>query len=234
VLTQVDKQASAPQALSGKTPLVNAGDVGKDAVDTTQLAQKLHDTVASSGLFYESHVAEWAQGKRALPDLQREPQMQKAQDGGSEAGQGAGATDPASAQMINQQLHTQEQARIVWQGEAWAGQKMEWDIARDGADQGPGAKSGGDKDHTAWRSGVRFSFAALGDVSASVVLIGGQVHIQMQAASEETAAALRAHAGALEQSLDAAGSPLSSFSVGQGDVVSPASSSRRNGTRHGH
>jgi len=222
VLTQVDKQSTAPQALNGKTPLIATAKADAQ-VDTEQLAQKLHDTVGSSGLFYESHVAEWAQGKRPLPDLQREPQMQKAQDGGTDGTQPAGLADPASAQLINQQLHTQEQSRVVWQGEAWPGQKMEWDIARDGPDQGPGAKSGGDKDHTAWRSGVRFRFPTLGEVSASVVLVGGQVHIQMQAASPETAAALRLHAGALEQSLDAAGSPLSSFSVGQVDAVSPAS-----------
>jgi hypothetical protein len=235
VLTQVDKQSTAPQALNGKTPLIATAKGDAAQVDTQELAQKLHDTVGSSGLFYESHVAEWAQGKRPLPDLQREPQMQKAQGSGADGAQPAGLADPASAQLINQQLHTQEQSRVVWQGEAWAGQKMEWDIARDGPDQGPGAKSGGgDNDHTAWRSGVRFRFPTLGDVSASVVLVGGQVHIQMQAASPETAAALRAHAGALEQSLDAAGSPLSSFSVGQADAVDAAGPAGRTGAARGH
>jgi hypothetical protein len=44
----------------------------------TRPACALRDAVASSGLFYESHVAEWAEGKRPLASLLLEPQMQKA------------------------------------------------------------------------------------------------------------------------------------------------------------
>ncbi|HEV7816917.1 MAG TPA: flagellar hook-length control protein FliK, partial [Janthinobacterium sp.] len=234
VLTQAESRPGAPQALSGKTPLLDPA-----RADTAQLAQTLQDTVVSSGLFYESHVAEWAQGKRALPDLQREPQMQKAMDNGDAASAAraapAAATDLASAQLINLQLHTQEQSRVVWQGEAWPGQKMEWDIGRGGPEQGPGGKRGGagSQEHTAWRSGVRFQFPTLGEVSASVVLIGGQVHIQMQAAAPDTAAALRAHAAALGASLDAAGSPLSSFSVGQPETTVAAGPAGQAGAAHG-
>lgn len=42
--------------------------------DTTQLANKLHDALSHSGLFYESHQAQWIAGTRATTQLMQEPQ----------------------------------------------------------------------------------------------------------------------------------------------------------------
>jgi hypothetical protein len=63
----------------------------------------------------------------------------------------------------------------------------------------------------------------LGEVAASLVLVNGQVHLQMQTASEASTAALRAGAGELELALGAAGAPLSSFSVGTQQVENDVS-----------
>ncbi len=219
VLVQADHRPAAAQALLGGAPLSG------DPADTPRLAQKLQQTVTTSGLFYESHVAEWADGKRALTELMREPQMlRQAQDAaagsatvaGAKAGaeaRVAGGPDAAAAQLINQQLHTHEQARVLWQGEAWPGQAMEWDIRKDAAGDGKPGRGADGEPVQVWRSGVRFHFPQLGAVSGAVVLIGGQVHIQMQAGAEGSAAALRAHAGALERALEAAGSPLTSLTI---------------------
>ncbi|MGK5036337.1 flagellar hook-length control protein FliK [Janthinobacterium sp. LB3P118] len=204
VLSQAESVPGAPLALVGKTPLM-----ATPGADPAQVAQKLRDTVGSSGLFYESHVAEWAEGKRPLASLLLEPQMQKAAPGETPRT----GTDLASAQLINLQLHTHEQARVQWQGEAWPGQKMQWDISQDAPEGGQHEARDGDGEATAWRSNVRFQFPLLGDLAAHVVLQGGRVSIQMQAGSEGSAATLRQHAAALEASLDAAGWPLSSLSI---------------------
>ena len=212
VLSQAESVPGTPLALVGKTPLMAA-----PGANPAQLAQKLHDAVGSSGLFYESHVAEWAEGKRPLASLLLEPQMQKAPPG--EAARTG--TDLASAQLINLQLHAHEQARVQWQGEAWPGQKMQWDISRD-APEG-GQQDGAEADEaTAWRSSVRFQFPLLGDLAAHVVLQGGRVSIQMQAGSEGSAATLRQHAARLEAALDAAGWPLSSLTIAGKDAAAPA------------
>ncbi|MEG2034212.1 MAG: flagellar hook-length control protein FliK, partial [Janthinobacterium sp.] len=212
VLSQAESAPGTPLALVGKTPLMAA-----PGANPAQLAQKLHDAVGSSGLFYESHVAEWAEGKRPLASLLLEPQMQKAPPG--EAARTG--TDLASAQLINLQLHAHEQARVQWQGEAWPGQKMQWDISRD-APEG-GQQDGAEADEaTAWRSSVRFQFPLLGDLAAHVVLQGGRVSIQMQAGSEGSAATLRQHAARLEAALDAAGWPLSSLTIAGKDAAAPA------------
>lgn len=44
--------------------------------DTTQLANKLHDALSHSGLFYESHQAQWIAGTRPTTQLLLEPQNQ--------------------------------------------------------------------------------------------------------------------------------------------------------------
>ncbi|WP_426086024.1 flagellar hook-length control protein FliK [Janthinobacterium sp. PSPC1-1] len=214
VLSQAESVPGAPLALVGKTPLMAA-----PGADPAQVAQKLRDTVGSSGLFYESHVAEWAEGKRPLASLLLEPQMQKAAPGETPRT----GTDLASAQLINLQLHTHEQARVQWQGEAWPGQKMQWDISQDAPEGQQHAGTQGDEEATAWRSNVRFQFPLLGDLAAHVVLQGGRVAIQLQAGSEASADTLRQHAARLEASLDAAGWPLSSLTIaGKPQAAEPA------------
>jgi len=204
VLRQAESAPGTPLALIGKTPLMN----GQGQANPAQLAQNLRDAVGSSGLFYESHVAEWAEGKRPLASLLLEPQMQKALQGDVPKS----GTDLASAQLINLQLHTHEQARVQWQGEAWPGQQMQWDVTKD-APEGGAQGSGDEEEAATWRSGVRFQFPLLGDISAQVVLHGGKVHIQMQAGSADSAETLRRHAAQLEASLDAAGWPLSALNI---------------------
>lgn len=211
VLTQAESRPGAPVSIVGTTPLSQAPDAHPAA-----LAQSLHNAIGASGLFYESHVAEWAEGKRPLQELMREPQMAQV----AHAAQGERAVvagpDLAAAQFINLQLHTHEQGRVLWQGEVWPGQQMEWEINKDAPQDGRGER-GADGQPPTWRSGVRFQFPLLGTVSASVVMVGDQVHIQVRTGSEQSAAALRLGAGALEQSMDAAGSPLSSLTIGRQD-----------------
>ncbi|KHA76138.1 hypothetical protein NC77_25465 [Janthinobacterium lividum] len=214
VLSQAESVPGAPLSLVGKTPLM-----ATPGAAPAQVAQNLRDAVGSSGLFYESHVAEWAEGKRPLASLLLEPQMQKAAQGDM----ARTGTDLASAQLINLQLHTHEQARVQWQGEAWPGQKMQWDISKDAPEGQQHDSRDGDEEATAWRSNVRFQFPLLGDLAAHVVLQGGRVAIQLQAGSEGSADTLRQHAARLEASLAAAGWPLSSLTIaGKPDAAEPA------------
>ncbi|MBJ7312383.1 flagellar hook-length control protein FliK, partial [Rugamonas sp. CCM 8940] len=214
VLGTANSVGGAPAGLVGRAALVASG-----APLPEQLAQTLRDTITNSGLFYESHVVEWVKGQRTLPELMREPQMLRLAQGAEAARAANAGPDLAAAQMINQQLHSHEQARVQWQGEAWPGQPMQWHIQREQRE--PQQQSGGQEDGAApeqvWRSGVRFRFPLLGQVEASVTLVGGQIQIQVQTANEESAATLRAYADRLESAMAAAGSPLSSLTIRGGD-----------------
>ncbi|AVR98132.1 flagellar hook-length control protein FliK [Pseudoduganella armeniaca] len=213
-LTQAYSAPGAPVIIHGKTPLAGAAGPQPEAM-TKQLQTALGD----SGLFYESHVAEWAEGKRPLQDLQREPQMLRAQAQAMQSPSEAAARalagpDLSAAQMINQQLHTQEQGKVQWHGEAWPGQPMQWEVQRE---ENEGRSRGGrdERDEApVWRSGVKFRFPLLGKVAANVTMVGDQVHVTVQSDSDDTADTLRAWASVLQGALDAAGAPLASLSIG--------------------
>jgi hypothetical protein len=125
--------------------------------------------------------------------------------------------------MINLQLHAHEQQRVQWQGEAWPGQPLQWDVRREAREDGRGqegqGQDGGEqpgKSEAAqvWRSGLRLRLPLLGKLSASVTLAGDQLSIQLQAADGASAETLRACAGRLQAAMEAAGAPLSSLTIG--------------------
>lgn len=190
--------AGAPPlaSLNPSTPLAPQG-----APDPAQLAQRLQQAVAKSGLFYEAHLAEWAEGKRPLAEVLAEPQARLAP--------GSTPSDPAAAQLINQQLATQESGQLAWQGQLGPQQAMHWTIGREGERQaGPGP----DADTPGWQSSLRLRFALLGEVEASVSLRGTHLQIDLLAAPE-VAGQLRAAAPRLQLALEASGSALAALRV---------------------
>ncbi|WP_227470359.1 flagellar hook-length control protein FliK [Massilia sp. YMA4] len=213
-LTQAYSAPGAPVIIHGKTPLAGAAGPQPEA-----LTKQLQNALGESGLFYESHVAEWAEGKRPLQDLQREPQMLRAQAHAMQSPSEAAARalagpDLSAAQMINQQLHTQEQGKVQWHGEAWPGQPMQWEVQREENDGRSRGGRDGHEEAPVWRSGVKFRFPLLGKVAANVTMVGDQVHVSVQSDSDDTADTLRAWASVLQGALDAAGAPLASLSIG--------------------
>jgi hypothetical protein len=198
VIATAQKADHPATAALGRTPLLPAA-----GADATSIAAALQEGMAKSGLFYESHVAEWAQGGRSMTELAAEPQAQ---------GKLSSPADPATAQFINLQLTAHEQARVAWQGQLWPGQELHWEIEREAPDGG-GQDGGADAESSTWQSALRLRFGALGEVAARVVLSGGQLHIRLDAASEDAGQRLQAGRARLEQALDAAGTPLSTLAI---------------------
>ncbi|PHV12472.1 flagellar hook-length control protein FliK [Chitinimonas sp. BJB300] len=68
------EQADGP-AMARLQPTLQplAPESGK-TLDTTKLAESLKQALSEGGLFYESHLAEWAEGSRSLSQLLGEPQ----------------------------------------------------------------------------------------------------------------------------------------------------------------
>lgn len=208
-LLHASEESDLPSAIKPSRPLV-----ANPTNNTPQLANALRDSVALSGAFYESHLAEWADGKRPVTELLKEPQAQLAQQTQSGVTSLLNTSDPANTQMgqlINLQLNALEQQRIVWHGEVWPGQQMEWEINRDSPDQQQNTQE--DEQAPSWHSVVRFNFEHLGTVSASIRLIGEQIHMQVRTDNDVTAAALRANGRMLSESMEAAGSSLDSLIV---------------------
>jgi hypothetical protein len=198
VINMAHSRPGAPTALVAAAPLVRG-----PVADPAQLAQQLQGAISQSGLFYESHIAQWAEGQRSRADLNAEPQMQQRP--------GSPLSDPATAQFVNLQLTSQEHGHVAWHGQLGAGQALEWQIDKDAPeaqhDEGTDAEPG-------WRSGLRLRFALLGEIEASISLRGDQLHIDLRPATDAAGELLRGHAAQLGAALEAAGTPLSSLRIG--------------------
>jgi hypothetical protein len=202
LLGQVLKSAASAPPLASLNPATPLVQQGQGAPDPAQLASQLQQAVAKSGLFYESHLAQWAEGKRPLAELMTEPQAQRTP--------GTPSTDPSISQLVNQQLATHESGQLVWQGQFGPNQAMRWEIGRE---EDNGAQARGDnEDGAAWHSGLRLRFALLGEVEASVSLRGTRLHIELLA-DANAADLLRAGAPRLQEALGAAGNELAALRI---------------------
>ncbi|RZT30833.1 flagellar hook-length control protein FliK [Cupriavidus agavae] len=84
-----------PQPLRGGTPLTSAPPAGADG--TATLSTALAKLVDQSGMFYESHLAQWVNGQRPLSSLLQEPQAALRHPAPSPAQQGQPAAQPGQS-----------------------------------------------------------------------------------------------------------------------------------------
>lgn len=109
----------------------------------SEFVSKLQQTLTQSGLFYESHLAEWLAGKRSLDQLHQEPQS-KFSDTDKNFG---------NYRMVQQQLMALETGAVVWKGEIWPGQLVEWVVIEQEKEDGQGVE----KDSSNWISRINIS-----------------------------------------------------------------------------
>lgn len=69
LLSRAGIQSAEPAPAAPAAPVLDG-----PPADVRQLAVALKAALAESGLFYESHQAQWVTGERSLPELLREPQ----------------------------------------------------------------------------------------------------------------------------------------------------------------
>jgi len=237
---------------------------GQGAPTAQGLARALANVLETSGMFYESHLAQVAFGKREPARLAQEPQARWTTRGpatpaaGSPApapraapsapppalqagpdvadassgaavhatasqasapaaaGQGGPAPQPPipglhpdAALIVRQQLEVLAHQVFAWQGEAWPGAPMRWEIGRDDPAQereGPAT----------WSTRLTVNLPRLGMVEARIGLAGTE--LAMHLAAPDSATELQEHAEALRHGCRAAGLTLSGLSV-SGDLA---------------
>ena len=193
----------------------------KSSPDTTALASKLHESLSQSGLFYESHQAQWIAGSRSTAQLLQEPQNQLPfnqlsqsqqplpanttvddsvnSSGTIAAQQNNPATNiPAQLQpLVQQQLNALETRQVFWQGHAWPNQRMDWEIHEEGSRRGAYEY---DTEGKQWATQVRLNLPILGEVAAMLRFNANGLNITLDAQGAET----RALFGAASSQLTAA------------------------------
>jgi len=176
--------------------------------DISKLAGKLHESLSQSGLFYESHQAEWLAGSRSTAQLLQEPQnrltdaaVRSAQvlAGGAHAtSQHDGLSIPSQLQpLVQQQLNAMETRQVLWQGHVWLNQAMDWEIHEETPRRSETSyeEAGGQ-----WATQVRLDLPNLGEVAAMLRLNTHGLSITLDASDERT----RALFGSSSSSLSAA------------------------------
>lgn len=193
-----------------------ATSLGQPGALTARFAQALSQSVQTSGLFYESHLAQLAAGKATPQALRQEPQgrippqppappggaaqnaQQTAPSPGAPAAAGGGASpettqphapagqthtapvpgiDPQTQLLVRQQLEVLANQAFIWQGEAWPGADMQWEVHR----RPPDDEEDRDFQEDHWSTRLNLHLPTLGDVHARLSLSGDQLVMRLTA-----------------------------------------------------
>lgn len=180
------------QALSGN----------KIPPDAAELAKNLQSAVSKSGMFYESHQAQWVQGKLSTQQLLQEPQAKFSKllehlnlnpnnNNANAAKNNANANANNLNQNINnsnnalphsgiprdmlpvvqQQLDSLANQQFIWQGQAWNGQQMQWEIDEDEHNDGNNAE----QKISRWKTRIKMNMPFLGNLDAELRLTMARV-----------------------------------------------------------
>ncbi len=185
-------------------------------MDTKELAGSLRDAIGKSGLFYESHQAQWIRGERSTGQLLEEPQNQlmKAQASDASAAQAAKNTADSGLSinrqllpLVQQQLHTLENHHLAWSGQVWPNQEMLWEIK---GEQQPNTY---DPDSRQWSTELELSLPNLGDVRARLVLTPKGLQMSLRAAETGTLDLFTQSAPSLRSAMAEANIALTALAV---------------------
>lgn len=233
-----------PAQIRGTTPLLPQPSPAAAAI-----APALRQAIEESGLFYESHQAQWIAGRRPLEALQVEPQARHAP--ATSTGSAMAMSVPAAPTatftatsstprpetstvaekivasagaaiqssiplpeelqpLVQQQLDAAATQQIVWRGEIWPGQIIDWEIVGEEPKQ---REPTGAEEATQWRTRLRLTLPALGEVSATLNMNPAGVNLELSAVDSNSARVLDSGRRELSDALAAAGVSLLSMQV---------------------
>ena len=194
----------------------------------TELALALRTALVRSGLFYESHLANWAVGQDTLDGLMQEPQNRPAAEAARTPATPATAlallnpaeiADPKPVNpmltLLSQQLQVLESPQFAWHGELWPGQMLEWQVRRETDPQAnDAAADNAQETESGWESHLKLSLPQLGTVEVHIKLDTRQAFsIRMVPEQRETAPLLQQNQARLIDQLTAAGCTLNTLTV---------------------
>lgn len=116
--------------------------------------------------------------------------------------------------LVQQQLEALANQNYVWQGLAWPGQPMQWEIIEENNGQ---QRQGGDTDQPPWQTRLTLTMPQLGEIRAALRISAGELTLSLSAQSNEAASQLTNDSDTLRSQLEAAGLKLNGFTVGRHD-----------------
>ena len=189
-----------------------------------ELALALRTALVRSGLFYESHLANWVAGQDTLDGLKQEPQNRQAAETARSA-MALALTDPKGAAdpklvnpmhtLLTQQLQVLESPQLAWRGELWPGHTLEWQIRQGVEPQNDDPNTAlAHREKDGWESHLKLTLPNLGTLNVYIKLDAQQAFsIRMVPEQADTAPLLKQHQPQLAEQLAAAGCTLHSMKV---------------------
>jgi Flagellar hook-length control protein FliK len=189
-----------------------------------EMALALRAALVRSGLFYESHLANWVVGKDSLDGLMQEPQNRLAAEAARSATalalpDASGAVEQKTANpmhtLLSQQLQVLESPNFIWKGELWPGQTLEWQLRQETDPQSDAsAAPSAHEAETGWESHLKLSLPQLGTLNVHIKLDARQAFsIRVAPEQADTAPLLQNNQAVLIERLAAAGCTLHALTV---------------------
>jgi hypothetical protein len=199
-------------SLASHASLMTQGIVGEERQGNYLLPMRLRQVLTESGLFYESHLSRWTQGRMTLEAIQREPQARLAEHSGRILDlPGLEGMPEEAARLAGRQLQMLEGASFYWQGLAWPNQRLDWQVEEDPRDER-------DHDESAdWRTRLRLELPRLGDIAAEMSLGADGLKIRIMARRDDALQEVRTALPALIERLRLAGLDLAGIEAGLAD-----------------
>jgi hypothetical protein len=200
-----------PPTLTPANPLLD-----QPAPHPAELALNLRAALVRSGLFYESHLANWALGLDNLDGLLQEPQNRLPAAlslPGATVENGPPAGNPLHA-LLTQQLQVLESPQFIWRGELWPGQPLEWQLKQEPDTPADAHARAGNESETRWESRLRLTLPQLGTLDVLIKLDARQAFsIQVVPQRGDVAPVLQDNQARLAERLAAAGCTLRHLQV---------------------
>jgi len=163
-----------------------------------QIAQELKQAIASSGLFYESHLADYALGRLSIEQLMQEPQN---------------AMNFEPAELVAKQLEVYEHQSVRWAGSVWPCQIMQWDTKVEPPAIGQDHAAGVSNEGANITSTLELDLPNLKKVIVRLNLYQGGLSLLIQASDPDTLEQLNKQVSSLAFALSDAGQRLESCLV---------------------
>lgn len=114
--------------------------------------------------------------------------------------------------LVQQQLEALASQTYVWNGQAWPGQTMRWEIVEENGGQ---QHQDGDAEQAPWQTRLTLTMPQLGEVHAALRISGGELTLKLSTPSNDAAIQLANGGDGLRNQMEAAGLKLSGFTVGR-------------------
>lgn len=233
------KSGTIPTPLNGSQPI--ASSPPSTAQDLLPL---LKQAITQSGMFYESHQAEWVDGRMDKASLLQEPQGKLAPHNtlaptpsgdrlvasslgpdaaqtlstASDAASKSSAATPQSPPQVASQLAPlvqQQLEALATQNFSWQGQVWPGQEMRwEIEEERARREQASDETASNWQTRLRLTLPNLGEVDAQIRLQGNQITLALSAGDTGTQELLRTSTDTLRSQLDGAGLMLASVGVG--------------------